>query len=409
MRFIFSVLLTLCINALSSEVLLLEDGTLYAGKEMKKLTGYDLLIKDGLIIDIGKDLKNVYPQKIDKLIKLEGKIVTPGFIAPYSHLGLVEIDMIPETRDDSSSLYSSGFSISQAFNPSSTLIPHNLNGGITSAISAPQSRGLFGGLASAFSLSGEPDSLIKKDIALVASIYTGSESKAANLQLMEDSISYARNFNPDNNKDLKNFMPDGVFFSNRDLISLKRVADKQIPMIIRVDRASDILYLIEFSKRLEINIIFTGVSEGWMVADAISQANIPVIIEPINNLPSSFDKLGSRLENAALLNKAGVRLLFKSDNYDTHNAYLSRQGAGIAVSYGLSWIEAIKALSVNIADVFKLEGMGVIKRDYQADLIIWDQDPLEVTSYPEKVFIEGKLMSSSTRSKQLRDRYLNLN
>ncbi len=152
-----------------------------------------------------------------------------------------------------------------------------------------------------------------------------------------------------------------------------------------------------------------GASEGWMVARELSEANIPVIVEPINNLPSSFDKLGSKLENASILQKMGVKILVNSDRYETHNAHLSRQGAGTAVSYGLPWNEALKALTHNVASTFGLNGKGAIKEGFDADLIIWDADPLEVTSFPDKIFIKGELMSPETRSKMLRDRYLKIN
>jgi len=408
MKYLISFCLTFFLSVINSEVILLQEGTVYAGHEMDRLEGYDILIKDGSIHKIGKDLENNYGYKIDKVISINNSLVTPGFITPYSQLGLVEIDMIPETRDDSSSLYSAGFSISQAFNPSSTLIPHNLNGGITSSITMPNSRGLFRGMASFFNLSGSLDSLMEKDMAMVANFTTGNESKAGNIQLMEDSIALARDFDLSDNINIDNYLPDGVKLSIRDLKALKKVSKKQIPLIIRADRASDIIALIKFADRVSINLILLGASEGWMVADTISKANIPVILEPINNLPSSFDRLGSRLENAALMNEAGVKVMFKSDNYDTHNAYLSRQGAGIAVSYGLPWKEAIKALTSNIAEAFNLEKIGSIEPGFKADLIIWNSDPLEVTSYPKEIYIKGVEMSSSTRSKKLRDRYLNL-
>ena len=143
-------ILSIFLNFLSSEVLLLKNGTVYAGEDMNKLEGYDVLIKEGKIVSIDESIEF----ESDVVINLEGKILTPGFIAPFSHMGLIEIEMIPETRDDSSSLYTAGFSISHSFNPASTLIPYNLNGGITTAISAPQSWKLFKGFGSAFSLSG---------------------------------------------------------------------------------------------------------------------------------------------------------------------------------------------------------------------------------------------------------------
>tara|TARA_B100000965_G_scaffold120336_1_gene99306 strand:- start:963 stop:2183 length:1221 start_codon:yes stop_codon:yes gene_type:complete len=398
-------ILSIFLNFLSSEVLLLKNGTVYAGEDMNKLEGYDVLIKEGKIVSIDESIEF----ESDVVINLEGKILTPGFIAPFSHMGLIEIEMIPETRDDSSSLYTAGFSISHSFNPASTLIPYNLNGGITTAISAPQSWRLFKGLGSAFSLSGKPGSIVKKDLALFASLDTGKESKSANILLVQDSLKLARIFDEKSDFEFNNNIPDSIKYSRRDLLSLKRVANKEIPLVISADRASDLIALIEFSKAENIKLVIMGASEGWMVAQELSEADIPVIIEPINNLPSSFDKLGSKLENASILQEKGVKILINSDRYETHNAHLSRQGAGTAVSYGLPWNEAIKALTYNIASTFGLNGKGAIKEGFDADLIIWDSDPLEVTSFPDKIYIEGELMSPETRSKMLRDRYLKIN
>ena len=398
-------ILSIFLNFLSSEVLLLKNGTVYAGEDMNKLEGYDVLIKEGKIVSIDESIEF----ESDVVINLEGKILTPGFIAPFSHMGLIEIEMIPETRDDSSSLYTAGFSISHSFNPASTLIPYNLNGGITTAISAPQSWRLLKGLGSAFSLSGKPGSIVKKDLALFASLDTGKESKSANILLVQDSLKLARIFDEKSDFEFNNNIPDSIKYSKRDLLSLKRVANKEIPLVISADRASDLIALIEFSKAENIKLVIMGASEGWMVAQELSEADIPVIIEPINNLPSSFDKLGSKLENASILQEKGVKILINSDRYETHNAHLSRQGAGTAVSYGLPWNEAIKALTYNIASTFGLNGKGAIKEGFDADLIIWDSDPLEVTSFPDKIYIEGELMSPETRSKMLRDRYLKIN
>ena len=115
--------------------------------------------------------------------------------------------------------------------------------------------------------------------------------------------------------------------------------------------------------------------------------------------------MGARLDNAYLLHDAGVKILIGS--HETHNAYLSRQGAGIAVSYGLPWEEALKGLSKNIADVFNLDKRGSIQPGYIADIVVWDGDPLEVTSFVEEVYLSGKKVPVKNRSMKLKDRYLN--
>ena len=203
----------------------------------------------------------------------------------------------------------------------------------------------------------------------------------------------------------KSTFPKNVDYSARDIRALKKVMLKEIPLIVKANRASDILSLIELSKRRNFNLVIQGAAEGWRVAKHLANANVAVILQPIDNLPHSFNELGARLDNASLLHEAGVKILISS--HETHNAYLSRQGAGTAVAYGLPWQEALKGLSKNIADVFKLDKRGSIKEGYIADLVIWSGDPLEVTSFVEKVYLSGKAVPVKNRSMKLKDRYLN--
>ena len=387
-----------------SEELLFKNLKIHTATDKGTLEISDLLIRDGLILRIGKNLSSSRAPVLD----LAGKVVTPGFISPHSQLGIVEIELIPETRDDRSELYSAGLNIDSAFNPSSTLIPYNLTGGITLSLTVPSSSGLFSGLTSAFSLSGSlENSLIASNIALTANISGGEDSKAAKILLLEDSLDMASKI-PRKLPDLelwKSTFPKNVDYSARDIRALKKVMLKEIPLIVKANRASDILSLIELSKRRNFNLVIQGAAEGWRVAKHLANANVAVILQPIDNLPHSFNELGARLDNASLLHEAGVKILISS--HETHNAYLSRQGAGTAVAYGLPWQEALKGLSKNIADVFKLDKRGSIKEGYIADLVIWSGDPLEVTSFVEKVYLSGKAVPVKNRSMKLKDRYLN--
>jgi len=397
--FLFSLVFSFIVQG---EGLLLKGGNVHTADSEGILENTDIYIKDGKIIKIGKDLK-VSASRVEDL---NGKIVTPGFIAPYSQLGIVEIEAVAETRDDRSTVYSSGLSIVSAFNPHSTLIPYNLRGGITTALSVPSSSGLYSGLASSFSLSSSLEgSLISQDIALFGSVISGEDSRAAKMLLLEDSLDVAsRIVEADGWNDEKG-LPSSSSYSSRDIIALKRVLSREIPLVVRADRASDILFLINFSIDKNIRLIVRGGSEAWMVAKQLAETNTPVILEPINNLPGSFNQLGARLDNASMLNKSGVKILIAS--HETHNSYLSRQAAGIAVSYGLPWDMALRAITSNVAEVFGLKKIGMIKTGYKADLIIWDKDPLEISAFAQQIYISGRLMSSESRSTRLRDRYLN--
>ena len=392
---VYVTALLLSLNSFSEEILL-KNATIHTATNQGSLENSDILIRDGYIVRIGENISS----SSAIVVNLSGKEVSPGLIAPLSQLGIVEIGLVPETRDDTSNIYSAGLSIDSAFNPSSTLIPYNLTGGVTLTLTSPSSSGLFSGMTSVFSLSGSlEESLVASNIALSANISGGEDSKAAKILLLEDSLDIAssmwRAWSP---------LPKNSYYSPRDLRAIKRVLKREIPLVVKANRASDILALIDLSKRKKIDLVIFGAAEGWRVAQQIASAKVPVIIQPIDNIPHSFNELGARLDNASLLHSAGVKILFSS--HETHNSYLSRQGAGIAVSYGLPWNEALKGLTKNISEVFKLNKRGAIQEGYIADIIIWDGDPLEVTSFVDGVYLSGKKYPVENRSMRLKERYL---
>ena len=390
------------VNAAETEKILIQNATVITAADSQILEKTDLLIDSGLIAVIGSGLVADDAIKIDA----SNQIITPGLIAPHSQIGLMEIQLERETRDDSTKYFSAGFSIVNAFNPSSTLIPYNRSGGITSAIVIPSAaKANYSGLASVFKMDGELDSdVILKDIAMAISFGAGSDSRASQILLLEDAFNKALRFNDSREqyKQLADFDYDD--HTIRDLEAILRVLNKEIPLIVRSNRAKDLLRMISIAKQYGVKIIFHGAKEAWRIADILAEEDIPVILDPMDNIPGSFDSIAARMDNAYLLNKAGVKILITSQ--DTHNSYLSRQGAGNAVAHGLSENEAIKALTANIAEVFGLSDLGTIEVGKTADLVIWDGNPLEVSSFATTVIIDGKQISLISRSTRLRDRYL---
>ncbi len=389
-------------NAADLEKILIQNATVITASDSRVLENTDVLIEGGFIVAIGGNLVANDAIQIDA----SNQIITPGLIAPHSQIGLMEIQLERETRDDSTKYFSAGFSIVNAFNPSSTLIPYNRSGGITSAIVIPSAaKANYSGLASIFKMDGELDSdVILKDIAMAISFGAGSDSRASQILLLEDAFNKALRFNDSREqyKQLADFDYDD--HTIRDLEAILRVLNKEIPLIVRSNRAKDLLRMISIAKQYDVKIIFHGAKEAWRIADILAEEDIPVILDPMDNIPGSFDSIAARMDNAYLLNKAGVKILITSQ--DTHNSYLSRQGAGNAVAHGLTENEAIKALTANIAEVFGLSDLGTIEVGKTADLVIWDGNPLEVSSFATTVFIDGKQISLVSRSTRLRDRYL---
>ena len=176
-------------------------------------------------------------------------------------------------------------------------------------------------------------------------------------------------------------------------------------VVIDVDRASDILEVIRFGNDFGLKVTISGGAEAWMVAEQLAAANIAVMLNPLVNLPFNFDGLGARLDNAALLDAAGVTVIINGAG--SHQAAKLRQMAGNAVSYGLSHEAGLAAMTSNPARVFGVSNrQGSIKRNMPANVVLWSGDPLEVTSFAEVVIIDGKLMSMESRQTKLRDRYL---
>jgi imidazolonepropionase-like amidohydrolase len=189
----------------------------------------------------------------------------------------------------------------------------------------------------------------------------------------------------------------------RDLKALYRLINDDLPLIIKANRASDLLKLIKLKETYDLNLIIMGAQEAGLVADRIADSKIPLIINPINNIPGSFDELGANIELAGKLEDLGITLMFNAPR--DHNYHLIRQGAGVAVANGMSYAGALKALTLSPVEVFKLGNRGQIAPGKIADLIIWDADPLEPSSMPEKVFINGKDIDLTSRMSRLTERY----
>ena len=391
--FIFSLSFTLNAD------ILIKNGNIYSGDSAPFIG--DIYIKDGKIHSIGS--LNI---KASKEIDAQGKIVTPGFIAPMTLIGIVEINSLDVTRDDESDYLNMGFSIFRAYNPNSTLIPWNRANGITSAISIPQQTSMpLAGMGSYFILDGNMNISGSKDMMMLGRIGASSGSRSEDLDLLENLINLGKLAkNRPYEKVIES--PIAVFFELliQDIEALDKVANEGLPLVIKTNRASDIKHLIDIKNKYKLNMILAGVEDAPIVIDELAASEIPVIINPMDNIPDSFDELSSSLELSALLSNAGITVLF--DTSRSHNYHLIRQGAGNAVAYGMDYLDAIAGLSANVANVFDLKDRGSITKGYYADIAIWESDPLEPASIPSYVFINGIESDLTTRSSRLKDRYI---
>jgi imidazolonepropionase-like amidohydrolase len=177
--------------------------------------------------------------------------------------------------------------------------------------------------------------------------------------------------------------------------------------VFDVDRAADIRQVLALAAREKLRIAVAGGAEAWRVAGELAAARVPVIIDALEDLPGGFDSIGATLENAARLQRAGVKVAFTLDSPAPHNVRKLRQTAGVAVAYGLPWEAGLAALTRVPAEIFGVaDRFGSIERGRRANLVVWSGDPLEVTSFATHVFIDGVLQPERSRQTELRDRYL---
>jgi imidazolonepropionase-like amidohydrolase len=189
----------------------------------------------------------------------------------------------------------------------------------------------------------------------------------------------------------------------RDIKALFTILNENVPLIMKSHRASDLLKLIEIKERFNLNMIIMGAQEAHLVKSELAEAGIPLIINPINNIPDSFDELASNIQMASRLEEAGIPIMFNVSR--SHNYHLIRQGAGVAVANGMSYGGAIKSLTSIPAETFGMSDRGTLEAGKIADLVIWDEDPLEPSAMPEYVFIGGENMDLTSRATRLTDRY----
>ena len=391
-----------------------------------------VVIQNGRISAVGADV--AVPSGA-QVIDAQGGVIAPGFVAVDSGLGGVEVSALADTNDlrQSSNSLSAAFDVSWGLDPDSFVIPVTRLGGVTRAIVTPQhpgssgghvheedtagvgaggyhSPGLFAGQAAVIHLAEGTDILVESQVAMVApfgdagaGVAGGARGAEVTLfrEILREVRLYARNRAAYDRGDLRDLQ-----LSRADLEALIPVVEGRMPLIVTVHRASDIRNVLRLAREENLDIILDGAEEGWRVAAEIAAADVPVLINPLDNLPSSFEVRGASLENAARLHAAGVMIAIKGNEGSVHRAREARYNAGNAVAHGLPFLAAIEALTVNPARIFGQEDrFGALRPGLEADVVVWTGDPLEPLSQPIAVIIRGQPQDLNSRALELRDRY----
>jgi imidazolonepropionase-like amidohydrolase len=369
-----------------------------------------VVIRGGKIAAVGA---NVAVPAGARVVDAAGKVVTPGLIESSTQIGIVEISLSADGTTDQSTTdtgLSAAFTVVDAFNGETAVIPVTRVDGITSAVVRPgSSKHVLVGQGAVITLTGAqaPDAIVKAPVAMFAVLgetgagAEGGSRSSAMLRLREalqDAVDFARNRAAWNAAQRRPYA-----LGRLDLEALGPVVSGELPLAIEANRASDLLAAMRLADQFHLKLVLLGAAEGWKVADQLAAHKVPVVVKPLVDIPS-FDALGATLENAARLSKAGVTVVLSS--FDTHNARNIRQEAGNAIANGMDRDAALRAVTLTPARVWGVaDRAGSLEVGKDADLVIWSGDPFELTTNVESVFIGGRELSKDTRQKQLLDRY----
>lgn len=401
-------------SAAKAQTVLIKNARIHTVAAQGTVENGDLLIQNGVIEAVGAEIAQPAGATV---INASGRVVTPGIIAPFSSLGLEELSLDGEANDaevDDAFPLSASLDVVDAYNPTTSVIPVNRAGGVTRALTAPQPGGkLFGGNAAVIDLSGRVASVTRAKAAqIVAMGYGGArragDTRMGSWELLRETLDAALAYAAGPRE--YELRPRDPRFEISDLRALGPVVSGAEPMIVAVNSAMELRNLIRLKQQYSVRVIAIGASEGWRVARELAAAGIPVIIDPLYNLPGGFEDLHATLYNAQRLQAAGVVVAFYNPQGSaTHNLRLLPQMAGNAVANGMPYDAALAALTLNPARMFGIDNrLGSIERGKAADVVIWDGDPLEVSTRPLAVFIDGVAMNMENRQTKLRDRYRDL-
>ena len=392
------------------------NATVAAGDGSEPIESGYVVVENGKVAAIGSGT----PASNLPAIDANGAWVTPGIFATVTSLGLWDVGAVSESNDTRAggAPFSAALDVAPVINPSSQHILVHRASGITRAatVTLPSSS-IFGGQGAVIDLGADPDAVTQARAFQVVALgeYGGriaGGSRVATHTLLRAALREASANRAATSADIRS---DDVLLTRFDAAALAPVARGEQPLYVYVERASDIRSTLALKREFpKLDLVLVGASEGWLVANEIAAAGVPVIADGLDDLPANFEELAATQSNIGRMVKAGVKVALNAaamENPRNLNQYAGNLVALTRVpgADGLSWGQAFAAITSVPASISGMGGKaGVLAPGAMGDLVIWDGDPLEVGSMPVRVYIDGIEQPLDSHQSRLRERYRDL-
>jgi imidazolonepropionase-like amidohydrolase len=416
------LLLALAASPVAAQTLAITNGKVAIGDGSPPIDGGTVLIRGGRIVAAGRDVR-VPPDA--RRVDAGGKWVTPGIVAGFTQVGLGEVDQVDQVNDTvaGGSPFSAGIDIAPAVNAASSMIAVTRSRGVTRALVAPSTgRTIFAGQGAWVDTAEDREAVFApRAFQFVefgeAGAGKAGGSRAATFAAFRNAMLEARDYarNPagyEGGRDTDSLL------MRVDAAALVPVLNGRMPLLVRVSRAADIIEVLRLQREFpSIRLVLVGANEGWLVADRIAAAGVPVLVSALVDLPESFESLGSTQSNFGRLQRAGVKVALAEIATDAdRQPRNAKQSAGNLVALtrvpgadGVDWDHALAAVTSGPAEAMGMgRDFGSLRPGRRADVVVWDGDPLELSSAPALILIDGVEQPLETRQTRLRDRYRSL-
>ncbi|MDP3674998.1 MAG: amidohydrolase family protein [Novosphingobium sp.] len=414
------------------------NATVAVGDGGEPIRGGPVVVRGGKVVAAGAGV--AVPAGVTT-IDAQGRWVTPGLVAAITDLGLLDVDAVGESNDfgKGNGPFGAALDAASAINPAAQPIAVSRAGGVTRAAVVPAASGtIFAGQGAVIDLGADPQAITRARAFQYVELGENGATQAGGSRLtahalLRNALREAGDLARGVREPLRSSKPaapietgddlplpqpttarnDDVLLTRYDAAALIPVVAGRQPLYVHVDRASDIRAVLGLRREFPaLRLVIVGANEGWLAAADIAAAGVPIIAHGLVDLPNNFEDLAATHSNVGRMAAAGVKVALGTFRDNDQPRYAPQYAGNLVAltrlpgASGLTWGQAFAAISSVPAEILGMgERFGSLQPGRAGDVVIWDGDPLELTSGVVAVYIDGVAQPLVNHQTRLRDRY----